>query len=401
MTDVFDKCHQFERVEKIKAMNNIFPYYHAIEENRGPVIRIFGKDVVMAGSNNYLGLSKHPEVVAAAHKAIDDFGTSASGSRFLNGTLVLHEALEEELADFLGMESCQLFTTGFLANQGILSTLVGKGEYLISDKDNHASIVVGTLIAKAMAAEVKRYKNNDMASLEKVLKGLPHDAPKLIVSDGVFSMSGLVVDLPELVRLAKTYKARLMIDEAHSVGVLGQGGLGICDHFGLQNGRDVDLVMGTFSKSFASLGGFVAGKKKVIEYIKYMSQAVIFSASMTPANVAAVSAALKIIRREPERIERLRWIGDYMRNGFKQAGLTIIDGITPIVPVIVGDDIKTFQVWRRLLDEGVFANAVVSPAAPQGQQLIRTSYMATHENHHLDKIIETFAKVGKEFDVVH
>ncbi len=398
--DVFKKCQQFDRVDQIKEMG-IFPYYHAIEENRGPEIRIFGRDVVMAGSNNYLGLSKHPEVVAAAHKAINDFGTSASGSRFLNGTLVLHEKLEEELADFLGMEACQLFTTGYLANQGILPTLVGKGEYLISDKDNHASIVTGTLIAKAMAAEVKRYKNNDMESLEKVLKGLPPHAPKLIVSDGVFSMSGLVVHLPELVRLAKKYHARLMIDEAHSVGVLGRGGLGICDHFGLRNGHDVDLVMGTFSKSFASLGGFVAGPKKVVEYIKYMSQAVIFSASMAPANVAAVRAALAIIRREPERVERLRWIGDYMRNGFKQAGLKIIDGITPIVPVIVGDDIKTFQVWRRLLDEGVFANAVISPAAPAGLQLIRTSYMATHENHHLDQIIETFARVGKEFGVVH
>jgi len=233
-----------------------------------------------------------------------------------------------------------------------------------------------------------------------LLEGIPLDAPKLIVTDGVFSMSGYIVNLPELTRLAKKYQARVMIDDAHSTGVLGEGGKGTCSHFGLKNGEDVELLMGTFSKSFASLGGFIAGEKKIIEYIKHHSRALIFSASMTPANVAAVHAALKIIKREPERIERIREISHYMRNGFKQLGFKILEGITPIVPVIIGDDMKTFQFWRRLLDGGVFANAVISPAVPQGMQLIRTSFMATHENGHLDRIIEVFQKAGREFGLI-
>jgi len=375
----------------------VYPYFQKIEENHGPVVKIDGKEIIMAGSNNYLGLSKHPDVIEASRKALVDFGTSCSGSRYLNGTLVLHTALEEELADYLGMESCLLFTTGFLTNQGVLPTVVHRNEYLITDKDNHASIYAGALIAKAMAAHIRRYQTNDMENLEKVLEGIPLDAPKLIVTDGVFSMSGYVVNLPELTRLAKKYHARVMVDDAHSIGVLGEGGIGTCSHFGLKNGEDVDLLMGTFSKSFASLGGFITGDRKIVEYIKHHSQALIFSASMTPANVAAVHAVLKIIKREPERIERIREIAHYMRNGFKQVGFKILEGITPIVPVIIGDDMKTFQFWRRLIDEGVFANAVISPAVPQGMQLIRTSFMATQENEHLDRIIEVFQKVGKEF----
>ena len=389
-----------EKGEVIFELDDKDHHLQEIEKNHGPVVRINGKEIIMAGSNNYLGLSKHPDVIEASKKALIDFGTSCSGSRYLNGTLVLHTALEEELADFLGMESCLLFTTGFLTNQGVLPTIVHRNEYLITDKDNHASIVAGALIAKALAAHIHRYSSNDMESLEKVLEAIPLDAPKLIVTDGVFSMSGYIVNLPELTRLAKKYQARVMIDDAHSIGVLGEGGRGTCSHFGLKNGEDVELLMGTFSKSFASLGGFIAGEKKVIEYIKHHSRALIFSASMTPANVAAVHAVLKIIKREPERIERIREISHYMRNGFKQLGFKILEGITPIVPVIVGDDMKTFQFWRRLLDEGVFANAVISPAVPQGMQLIRTSFMATHENEHLDRIIEVFQKVGKEFGLV-
>jgi len=378
----------------------VYPYFQKIEENHGPVVKINGKEIIMAGSNNYLGLSKHPDVIEASKNALVNFGTSCSGSRYLNGTLVLHTALEEELADYLGMESCLLFTTGFLTNQGVLPTIVHRNEYLITDKDSHASIVAGALIAKALAANIRRYSTNDMESLEKILEGIPLDAPKLIVTDGVFSMSGYIVNLPELTRLAKKYQARVMIDDAHSTGVLGEGGKGTCSHFGLKNGEDVELLMGTFSKSFASLGGFIAGEKKIIEYIKHHSRALIFSASMTPANVAAVHAALKIIKREPERIERIREISHYMRNGFKQLGFKILEGITPIVPVIIGDDMKTFQFWRRLLDGGVFANAVISPAVPQGMQLIRTSFMATHENGHLDRIIEVFQKAGREFGLI-
>ena len=378
----------------------VYPYFQEIEKNHGPVVRINGKEIIMAGSNNYLGLSKHPDVIEASKKALVEFGTSCSGSRYLNGTLVLHTALEEELADYLGMESCLLFTTGFLTNQGVLPTVVQRNEYLITDKDNHASIVAGALIAKALGANIRRYKTNDMENLEKLLEEIPLDDPKLIVTDGVFSMSGFIVNLPELTRLAQKYHARVMVDEAHSIGVLGEGGKGTCSHFGLKNDEDIDILMGTFSKSLASLGGFIAGERKVIEYIKHHSQALIFSASMAPANVAAVHAALKVIKREPERIERIREIARYMRDGFKQAGFKILEGITPIVPVIIGDDMKTFRFWRRLIDEGVFANAVISPAVPQGMQLIRTSFIATHENEHLDRTLEVFQKVGKEFGLI-
>jgi 8-amino-7-oxononanoate synthase len=378
----------------------VYPYFQEIEKNHGPVVRINGKEIIMAGSNNYLGLSKHPDVIEASKKALVEFGTSCSGSRYLNGTLVLHTALEEELADYLGMESCLLFTTGFLTNQGVLPTVVQRNEYLITDKDNHASIVAGALIAKALGANIRRYKTNDMKSLEKLLEDIPPDDPKLIVTDGVFSMSGYIANLPELTRLAKKYHARVMVDEAHSIGVLGEGGKGTCSHFGLRNDEDIDILMGTFSKSLASLGGFIAGERKVIEYIKHHSQALIFSASMAPANVAAVHAALKVIKREPERIERIREIARYMRDGFKQAGFKILEGITPIVPVIIGDDMKTFRFWRRLIDEGVFANAVISPAVPPGMQLIRTSFIATHENEHLDRTIDVFQKIGKEFGLI-
>jgi 8-amino-7-oxononanoate synthase len=397
--DIFEKCHKENRADKIIA-EGLYPYFQEIKENYGPIVKMNGKKIIMAGSNNYLGLSKHPDVVKASREAIKRFGTTCSGSRYLNGTLILHTALERELADYLGMESCLLFTTGFLANQGVLPTIVHKDEYLITDKDNHASIVAGTLIAKALAANIRRYKNNDMESLERTLKKIPLDAPKLIVSDGVFSMSGYVVNLPGIVDLAKKYNARVMLDEAHSIGVLGKGGVGTCSHFGLKNGVDVDLVMGTFSKSFASIGGFIAGTKRVIEYIKHNSQALIFSASMAPANVAAVHAALKVIKREPERVERINEISTYMRNGLREVGFKILDGITPIVPVVIGDDIKTFQFWRRLLDEGVFANAVVSPGVPEGMQLIRNSFIATHQKKHLDRVIKVLAKVGKELGMI-
>jgi len=397
--DIFEKCRQFTRHKEVQALG-VYPYFQPIEENMGAVVQIGGKEILMAGSNNYLGLSKHPEVMAAAKQAIDKFGTSCSGSRYLNGTLVLHEALEEELADFVGMESCLLFTTGFLSNQGTISTLVTKDEYLITDKDNHASIVVGTLMSKAMGANVIRYHTNDMQSLEKVLKKIPIDAPKLIVSDGVFSMSGFVVNLPEMAELARKYKARVMLDEAHSLGVLGKGGLGTASHYQMKNGQNVDIVMGTFSKSFASLGGFIASNRAVIDYVKHTSLALIFSASMAPANVAAVHAALKIMKREPERTERLIQIGHFMRKSLKELGFKILDGITPIVPIVIGDDIKTFQVWRRLLDEGLFVNAVISPAVPQGLQLVRTSYIAILTDEHLHRMLDIYAKVGREFGLI-
>ena len=397
--DLFQKCRQFTRAKEIIDAG-VFPYFQIIEENHGPVVKMEGREVIMAGSNDYLGLSQHPEVIEASAEAVKAFGSSCSGSRYLNGTSILHTSLEEELADFLGVEACLAFTTGYLTNQGVIPTLVQKGEYLISDKENHASIVTGAWIARARGAHVLRYKTNDLTALEDVLKGVPPDAPKLIVTDGVFSMSGRIVNLPEIVKLAKAYRARLMIDEAHAMGVLGQGGRGTCSHFGLRNGPDVELTMGTFSKSFASLGGFIAGERQVIDYIKYNSQAFIFSASMAPGNVAAVRASLAIIRREPERIERLRRITDEVREGLKSQGFKLMGGGTPILPVIIGDDMMTFRFWRRLLEEGVFVNAVVSPAAPQGLQLIRLSLIATYEQKHIDGILEAFHKVGNEFDLI-
>jgi len=397
--DLFQKCRQFSRAKDVIDAG-VFPYFQTIEENHGPVVRMEGREVIMAGSNDYLGLSQHPEVIEASVKAVKAFGSSCSGSRYLNGTSVLHTSLEKELADFLGVEACLAFTTGYLTNQGVIPTLVQKGEYLISDKENHASIVTAAWIARARGAHVFRYKTNDMTGLEAILKSIPPDAPKLIVTDGVFSMSGRIVNLPQLVNLAKAYEARVMIDEAHAMGVLGEFGRGTCSHFGLKNGQDVELTMGTFSKSFASLGGFIAGERQVIDYIKYNSQAFIFSASMTPASVAAARAALRIIRREPERIERLRRIADDVREGLKNQGFKLMEGGTPILPVIIGDDMMTFRFWRRLLEAGVFVNAVVSPAVPQGLQLIRLSLIATYEQEHIDRILEAFHKVGKEFGLI-
>jgi len=397
--DMFTKCYQFSRAKEVIAAG-LLPYFQTIEENHGPMVKMEGKDVVMAGSNDYLGLSQHPEVIAAATEAVKAFGSSCSGSRFLNGTSILHTKLEAELADFLGVEACLAFTTGFLTNQGVIATLVEKGEHLFSDDENHASIVAGSWIVRARGGHVHRYASNDMTALEYALKKIPADAPKLIVTDGVFSMSGRIVHLPELVRLAKTYGARVMIDEAHAMGVLGEGGRGTCSHYGLKNGSDVELTMGTFSKSFASLGGFIAGERPVIDYIKYNSQAFRFSASMAPGSVGAVRAALKIIRREPERVDRLHRITMDMRDGLKRQGFKIIESTTPILPVIIGDDMGTFRFWRRLMDEGVFANAVISPGVPQGMQLIRLSLIATYKQEHIDRILEAFHKVGQEFGLI-
>jgi 8-amino-7-oxononanoate synthase len=397
--DVFNKCYQFSRANEVIAAG-LLPYFQTIEENHGPVVKMGGKDVVMAGSNDYLGLSQHPEVIEAAIEAVKAFGSSCSGSRFLNGTSILHTRLEEELADFLGLEACLAFTTGFLTNQGVIATLVERGEHLLSDAENHASIVAGAWIVRARGGSVHRYTTNDMSALEHTLKKIPGDAPKLIVSDGVFSMSGRIVNLPELVRLAKAYGARLMLDEAHAMGVLGEGGRGTPSHFGLKNGRDVELTMGTFSKSFASLGGFIAGERRVVDYIKYNSQAFRFSASMTPGSVGAVRAALRIIRREPERVARLGQITRKMRQGLESQGFKLIESTTPILPVIIGDDMGTFRFWRRLMDEGVFANAVISPGVPPGMQLIRLSLIATYQEEHMDKILDAFRKVGKEFGLI-
>jgi 8-amino-7-oxononanoate synthase len=396
--DLFEKCWTFTRADEIKAQG-YYPYFRPIEENEGPVVTIEGRKIIMAGSNNYLGLTSDPRVKQAAVKAVEKYGTGCSGSRYLTGTLDLHIKLEERLAHFFGKESCLLYSTGYQTAQGIIPTLVQKGEYVVSDRDNHACIVAGNLMAKGAFAEFVRYKHNDMGDLERVMQKLPYDVPKLVVSDGVFSTSGTIVDLPNLVAIAKRYNARVLIDDAHAVGVIGKGGRGTASYFGLES--EVDMTMGTFSKTFSSLGGFVVADKAVINYLKHHAPALIFSASPTPASVAAALASLDILEREPERIQRLIANAEKMRKGFKAMGFTVIDGQTAIVPVIIGDDLNTFIFWRELFDAGVFVNAFISPGVPNGMQMLRTSYMATHEDHHLNKILETFGTIGKKLGVIH
>ncbi|RJP62121.1 MAG: aminotransferase class I/II-fold pyridoxal phosphate-dependent enzyme [Ignavibacteriales bacterium] len=376
----------------------MYPYFRAIEENEGPVVQIEGKKIVMAGSNNYLGLTADPRVKEAAQKALEKYGTGCSGSRYLTGTLDLHIELEEKMAKFFGKEAVLLFSTGYQTAQGIIPTLVQRGEVVISDKDNHACIVAGNLMARGATADLLRYKHNDMNDLERVLAKLSKDQAKLIVSDGVFSTGGEIVNLPRLVELAKVNNARILIDDAHSVGVIGKGGRGTASEFDLVD--QVDLTMGTFSKTFASLGGFVAGDAKVIDYIKHHAAALIFSASPTPASVAAAMAALEILEQEPERVDQLIRNANKVRTELKAAGFTVIEGRTGIVPVIVGDDLLAFKMWRMLYDSGVFVNVFISPGVPQGRQMMRTSYMSTHEDEHLDFIVETFKKVGKELGLI-
>lgn len=398
MEDLFKKCYDFTRADEVKAMG-FYPYFRPIEENEGPVVQIEGRKIVMAGSNNYLGLTAHPKVKEAALNAVKKYGTGCSGSRYLTGTLDLHIELEERLAKFFGVEAVLLYSTGYQTAQGIIPTLVqGRNEYVVSDKDNHACIVAGQVMAKGIMANLERYKHNDMADLERVLNKLPIDAPKLVVSDGVFSTGGEIVNLPKLVELAKKYNAKTLIDDAHSVGVIGKGGRGTASEFNLE--KEVDLTMGTFSKTFASLGGFVAGPERVINYLKHNSSALIFSASPTPAAVAAALAALDLLEQEPWRVEKLIGNANRIRKGFIEAGFKVIEGRTAIVPVIVGDDGLAFQMWRKLYDAGVFVNVFISPGVPQGRQMMRTSYMSTHEDEHLDFIIETFKKVGKELGLI-
>ena len=395
--DLFTKCYDFTRADEIKA-SGLYPYFRPIEENEGPVVQIEGKKVIMAGSNNYLGLTAHPKVKEAAVKAIEKYGTGCSGSRYLTGTLDLHIELESRLAAFFKTEGVLLFSTGYMTAQGIIPTLVQRGEYVVSDKDNHACIVAGNLMAKGATAEVIRYKHNDMDDLERVISKIPIDSSKLLVTDGVFSTGGEIVDLVHLNSLAKKYNARLLVDDAHAVGVIGKGGRGTASEFNLE--KQIDLTMGTFSKTFASLGGFVAGESRVINYIKHHSAALIFAASPAPASVAAALAALEILEAEPERVTKLIRNSNKMREGFTKLGFNIINGRTAIVPVIVGDDALAFKMWKMLYDAGVFVNVFISPGVPQGRQMMRTSYMATHEDEHLDKILNVFSDVGKKLGLI-
>ena len=330
----------------------------------------------------------------ASRQAISRFGSSCTGSRFLNGTLELHEKLEAELADWVQKDHALIFSTGMQVNLGAISALVGRKDYVILDRDDHASIVDG---ARLSYGDMIRYRHNDMSDLEGKLSRLPADAGKLLVVDGLFSMEGDIAPLPEIVPLCKEFGVRLMVDDAHAVGVLG-GGRGTATHFGLVD--DVDLIMGTFSKSFASIGGYLAGDEDVIHFVKHNARSLIFSASIPGPNAAAALAALEVMRREPERIERVNQIGQTMRREYKKLGFDIGTSETPIIPIIIGDDLLTLQTWKRLFDNGVFVNPILSPATPPGRQLLRTSYMATHTDEQLDQVLTIFEKVGKELGLI-
>jgi 8-amino-7-oxononanoate synthase len=370
----------------------IYPYFLPIAENHGTEVTINGRRLIMAGSNNYLGLTKHPKVMAAAEDALRRFGTSNNGSRFLNGTLELHVALEERLATFMRKEAALVFSTGYLTNLGSISALTDKGDVVILDKEAHACIDDGARIG---FGDVKRFRHNDVRELDRILSSAPAKAGKLVVVDGLYSMEGDVAPLADIVRLCKEFGARLLVDDAHGIGVLGPRGAGACDMHGVED--QVDLVMGTFSKSFASLGGFIAGPRAVMDYLRHHARAMIFSASVTPSSVAAALAALDVIESEPQLRERLKAIADKMRGGFKARGLEVGSGVsTPIVPIFIGDRLKTMQVWRKVLDRGVFVNAIVVPAVQPGRDLLRTSYMATHEDAQLDTILRVVDEVRQE-----
>lgn len=386
--DIFAKCHDFT-IAKQAIEQGIYPYFIPMAENEGTEVVFEGKRLIMCGSNNYLGLTTDPRVKKAACEAIERYGTSCTGSRFLNGTLALHEQLEHELAEWVGKEAALVFSTGMQTNLGTISALVGRNDVVILDKDDHASIVDG---ARLGFGKIERFRHNDVEHLERVLRSIPEESGKLIVVDGLFSMGGDLAPLPDIVAVARKYGARVMVDDAHGMGVLG-GGRGTAAHFGVTD--EVDLIMSTFSKSFASLGGFVAGDEPVIHYVKHHARALIFSASIPASNAVAALTALRIMREEPERIERVNKIGEYMRKAFREMGFNIGNSQSPIVPIIIGDDEKTFLAWRLLFENGVFVNPVISPAVPPGMQLLRTSYMATHTDQQLEQVLEVFYKVGK------
>ena len=392
--DLFEKCFNFTEADEVKSLG-VYPYFRAISSGQDTEVMIEGKKMIMIGSNNYLGLTSHPKVKEAAIEAVRKFGSGCSGSRFLNGTLELHEKLEGRLAQFMKKDTALVFSTGFQTNLGTISALVSRKDYVIIDRSDHASIVDACRLS---FGEVLKFRHNDMDDLARMLGNCNDGAGKLIAVDGVFSMEGEIAPLPDIVKLAKKHNARVMVDDAHSIGVLGDHGRGTAEHFGLEN--EVDLVMGTFSKSFASLGGFIAGSERVINYIKHTSRALIFSASPPPAAVAACLAALDIIETEPERRERLWQITRRMHNEYKSLGFDIGKTQTPIIPIYIGDDMKTFQVWKMLSDEGIFVNPIISPAVPPGFQLIRTSYTATHTDEQMDRVLEAFKKVGKKMGVI-
>jgi len=393
MRDVFEKCRKFTAAKKVMAAG-FYPYFHVVESEQSPEVIVEGRKMIMLGSNNYLGLTSHPKVKEAAIEAVKRYGSGCAGSRFLNGTLGIHVKLEENLASFFHKDAALTFSTGYQTNLGIISALADKNDVVVIDKLDHASIVDACRLS---FAEVKKFKHNDMASLEYNLKESGNRG-KLVVVDGVYSMEGDIAPLPDIVKVCKKYGARLMVDDAHGIGVLGRTGRGTAEHYGLEN--EVDVIMGTYSKSMASIGGFAVADEDVIHYMKHNSRPLIFSASPPPASVAAVIAALEIIDKEPERRERLWHNTRKMMMAFKHMGYDTGVAETPIIPLVIGEMERTFLMWKTLYDEGVFVNPVAPPATPPGRCLIRTSYMATHTDEMLDRALGVIEKAGKKLGII-
>ena len=387
---LFKKCEDFVYIREL-VDKGIYPYFHELESKQDIEVMMEGKRRIMLGSNNYLGLTVNQEVIDAGVEAMKKYGTGCSGSRFLNGTLDLHNKLERELADFLGTEDCVTFSTGFQSNLGIISAICGRQDYIFNDRENHASIYDG---CKLSYAKVTRYRHNDMADLEKRLAETPTDAGKLIVTDGVFSMSGDICRLPDIAELAHKYKARVMVDDAHGLGVIGKGGRGTASYFGLE--KEVDITMGTFSKSLASLGGYMVASAKVCEYVRHNSRPFIFSASLTPASCATARAALKVIREHPEIVERLGDLAEYYRDGLAARGVPTVKAENkriPIIPIYTYDAERTLLISKKLFEEGVYVNPVLPPATAPTECLLRTSLMATHTESVLDEAMDIIARV--------
>ncbi|MBR2618185.1 MAG: pyridoxal phosphate-dependent aminotransferase family protein [Paludibacteraceae bacterium] len=394
MSILSERLAQYTVPQQAKAMG-VYPYFRPISSDQDTVVTIHGKPVLMLGSNSYLGLTNHPRIKEGAIRATEKYGTGCAGSRFLNGTLDIHLELEERLAKLVGKEEAMVYATGFTVNSGVVPCLGGREDYLLLDKLNHASIIEGSRLS---LAKQFKYKHNDMESLERFLQKCEPDKIKLIVADGVFSMEGDVVNLPDMVKLAKKYNASVMIDEAHSLGFFGENGAGVCEHFGLQN--EVELQMGTFSKSLATIGGFIASNKDVINYLRHHSRTFIFSASITPAAAGAVLAALDVMKEETWRPKQL-WANTHrMLNAFRSRGFEIGNTTTPIIPLYVRDNIKTFMLTQRLLDDGIFVNPVVSPAVPSEDTLIRISLMATHTFDQIDEAVEKITKHASEMGIL-
>lgn len=390
---LYEKCDKFTEAKKVQKMG-FYPYFRVISSDQDTEVIVNGKKALMFGSNSYLGLTNHPKVKEAAIEATKKYGTGCAGSRFLNGTLDIHIELEEKLADLVGKETALAFSTGFQANLGTIGTIVGRGDFIISDKLDHASIIDG---ARLSYGKMLRFNHNDMKDLARILKKV-EDKSKLIVVDGIFSMEGDIANLPEITKLAEKYHAEVMVDDAHSIGVLGEKGSGTSNHFGLTD--DIDLIMGTFSKSLASIGGFIAGDANMLHYLKHFSRPLIFSASLPPASAASVIAALNIMKNEPERIEKLWKNTRKMQKGFKEMGYDIGVSNTPIIPLHVGEMMIAFRMWKMLKEEGVFINPVIPPAVPPNDCLIRASFMATHTDRQLDIALDKFEKVGKKLNII-